>query len=102
MGCRVFVESESEMKSKTTGGAWECPMHPARLQAAAGACPDCGMALEPLVAAVWTCPMHPEVVARMPGSCPHCGMALESIDPAACCPLSGSGCRWSIRTGLPQ
>ncbi|TDI49239.1 MAG: copper-translocating P-type ATPase [Acidobacteria bacterium] len=57
-------------------------MHPARLQAASGACPDCGMALEPLVAAVWTCPMHPEVVARMPGSCPHCGMALESIDPA--------------------
>src|SRR5262249_44964292 len=48
-----------------------------------GACPKCGMALEPLVpipAAVQTeyvCPMHPEIVRSAPGACPICGMALE-------------------------
>ena len=47
-----------------------------------GACPKCGMALEPVVAAPttkteWTCPMHPEIVRDEPGSCPICGMALE-------------------------
>ncbi len=48
-----------------------------------GACPRCGMALEPasppLTAAKWTCPMHPEVVRDGPGSCPICGMALEPM-----------------------
>ena len=48
-----------------------------------GACPRCGMALEPasppLTAAKWTCPMHPEVVRDGPGSCPICGMALEPV-----------------------
>ena len=46
----------------------------------AGDCPDCGMALEPQVAAARTeyvCPMHPEIVRAEPGSCPICGMALE-------------------------
>ncbi len=47
-----------------------------------GACPKCGMALEPVSAAPltrteWTCPMHPEIVRDEPGSCPICGMALE-------------------------
>jgi Cu+-exporting ATPase len=47
-----------------------------------GACPSCGMALEPETPAVasrieYTCPMHPEVVRSEPGSCPICGMALE-------------------------
>jgi P-type Cu+ transporter len=48
-----------------------------------GACPRCGMALEPaspqLPAAKWTCPMHPEIVRDGPGSCPICGMALEPM-----------------------
>jgi Cu+-exporting ATPase len=55
-------------------------MHPEVRQAAAGDCPDCGMALEPAVPEVgieYVCPMHPEVVQREPGSCPICGMALE-------------------------
>ncbi|HWM87729.1 MAG TPA: copper-translocating P-type ATPase [Kofleriaceae bacterium] len=51
-----------------------------------GACPRCGMALEPAVpaplAALWTCPMHPEIVRDQPGSCPICGMALEPSAPA--------------------
>ena len=47
-----------------------------------GACPKCGMALEPVDVAPatkveWTCPMHPEVVQNEPGACPICGMALE-------------------------
>ena len=48
-----------------------------------GACPKCGMALEPDLSTTpqtrveYTCPMHPEVVRPGPGSCPICGMALE-------------------------
>ena len=47
-----------------------------------GACPSCGMALEPEVPLAssrteYTCPMHPEIVRPAPGSCPICGMALE-------------------------
>ncbi|HKE15174.1 MAG TPA: heavy metal-binding domain-containing protein, partial [Kofleriaceae bacterium] len=48
-----------------------------------GACPRCGMALEPAspapAAVRWTCPMHPEIVRGQPGSCPICGMALEPL-----------------------
>jgi P-type Cu+ transporter len=47
-----------------------------------GACPKCGMALEPEMPvatqrAEYTCPMHPQIVRSEPGSCPICGMALE-------------------------
>ena len=58
-------------------------MDPEVRQQGAGACPKCGMALEPLdIAAAlakteYTCPMHPEIVSDRPGSCPKCGMALE-------------------------
>jgi Cu+-exporting ATPase len=63
---------------------YTCPMDPEVRQQGAGACPKCGMALEPLdIAAAstkteYTCPMHPEVVREEPGSCPICGMALEA------------------------
>jgi Cu+-exporting ATPase len=61
---------------------YTCPMDPEVRQKGPGACPKCGMALEPVdVASVtrteWTCPMHPEIVRDAPGSCPICGMALE-------------------------
>ncbi len=57
-------------------------MHPEVREDQPGACPDCGMALEPTtVIAVtrteYTCPMHPEIVRDAPGECPICGMALE-------------------------
>ena len=63
-------------------GEYTCPMHPEVRQRGPGACPKCGMALEPVTAAPvtkteWTCPMHPEIVRDAPGSCPICGMALE-------------------------
>ena len=61
---------------------YTCPMDPEIRQKGPGACPKCGMALEPVdVAPItkveWTCPMHPEIVREAPGSCPICGMALE-------------------------
>jgi Cu+-exporting ATPase len=60
-----------------------CPMDPEINQDHPGACPKCGMALEPAVPLApatrieYTCPMHPEIVRPEPGSCPICGMALE-------------------------
>jgi Cu+-exporting ATPase len=63
--------------------SYTCPMHPEVRQETPGACPKCGMALEPLnitapqTKTEYTCPMHPEIVRDGPGSCPLCGMALE-------------------------
>jgi len=59
-----------------------CPMCPEVHESKPGACPSCGMALEPDVPVAstrteYTCPMHPEIVRSEPGSCPICGMALE-------------------------
>ncbi|HYH96056.1 heavy metal translocating P-type ATPase [Hyalangium sp.] len=64
------------------GTVYVCPMDPEVRQDHPGACPKCGMALEPEAPVVETrteyvCPMHPEVVRERPGSCPLCGMALE-------------------------
>ncbi len=61
---------------------YTCPMDPEVRQKGPGACPKCGMALEPvdvgpLSKTEWTCPMHPEIVRDHSGSCPICGMALE-------------------------
>ncbi|HEX3586678.1 MAG TPA: heavy metal translocating P-type ATPase [Candidatus Angelobacter sp.] len=53
-----------------------CPMDAEVRESKPGACPKCGMALEP-EAVEYTCPMHPEIVRDRPGSCPVCGMALE-------------------------
>ncbi|HET7892376.1 MAG TPA: HAD-IC family P-type ATPase, partial [Candidatus Sulfotelmatobacter sp.] len=62
--------------------AYVCPMCPEVRESKPGACPSCGMALEPEVPVAatrmeYTCPMHPEIVRSEPGSCPICGMALE-------------------------
>ncbi len=65
------------------GADYTCPMDPEVHQSKPGACPKCGMALEPTTIAMpqtkteYVCPMHPEVVRDEPGSCPKCGMALE-------------------------
>jgi Cu+-exporting ATPase len=72
-----------EQHAHSAKAEWTCPMHPEIRQEGPGACPKCGMALEPvgpvvaLSKAEWTCPMHPEIVRDAPGSCPICGMALE-------------------------
>ena len=67
---------------RPTGTAYVCPMDPEVREPRPGACPKCGMALEPEVPVSaartqWTCPMHPEIVRDKPGACPICGMALE-------------------------
>jgi Cu+-exporting ATPase len=62
--------------------SYVCPMCPEVRETKPGACPSCGMALEPEVPVAatrteYTCPMHPEIVRAEPGSCPICGMALD-------------------------
>jgi P-type Cu+ transporter len=62
--------------------AYVCPMCPEVRESNPGACPSCGMALEPetpvaVTRTEYTCPMHPEIVRSEPGACPICGMALE-------------------------
>jgi P-type Cu+ transporter len=63
--------------------SYVCPMDPEVHEEFPGACPKCGMALEPDVPPApatrieYTCPMHPEIVRSEPGACPICGMALE-------------------------
>jgi len=69
----------SEVQSQQV---YVCPMCPEVRETKPGACPSCGMALEPDVPLAatrteYTCPMHPEIVRAEPGSCPICGMALE-------------------------
>lgn len=86
---------------------YQCPMHPSIVSNQPGACPICGMNLEPIAklraesraateapytledagaatigdagAARYFCPMHPEIRSAAPGSCPLCGMRLEPI-----------------------
>ncbi len=65
-----------------TTTAYVCPMCSEVRESKPGACPSCGMALEPDIPVAstrieYTCPMHPEIVRPAPGSCPICGMALE-------------------------
>jgi Cu+-exporting ATPase len=56
-------------------------MHPEVVSDKPGDCPKCGMALEPMAAAlqktIYTCPMHPQIEQDHPGDCPICGMPLE-------------------------
>ncbi len=71
-------------------GGYICPMDPEVHSTKPGACPKCGMALEPADLSAelsetveYTCPMHPQIVRPAPGSCPICGMALEPRTVAA-------------------
>ena len=73
----------SSRTAEAAAGAYVCPMDPEVRESKPGACPKCGMALEPESLGVpqtrveYVCPMHPEIVKPEPGSCPICGMALE-------------------------
>ncbi len=76
------LANDAQHPGAATGQEYTCPMDPEVRQIGPGACPKCGMALEPVAVAPlskteWTCPMHPEVVRDAPGGCPICGMALE-------------------------
>jgi Cu+-exporting ATPase len=75
-------EVESRKPEAGSPISYVCPMCPEVRETKPGACPSCGMALEPdiPIAATrteYTCPMHPQIVRPEPGSCPICGMALE-------------------------
>jgi Cu+-exporting ATPase len=82
-----FRDSETEAQSRDletalATPAYVCPMCPEVRESKPGACPSCGMALEPDVPLAatrteYTCPMHPQIVRTEPGLCPICGMALE-------------------------
>ena len=79
---RYLAAASAPPRSQDSKRIYVCPMDPEVRQEGPGACPKCGMALEPesvLPArrTEYTCPMHPEIVRSEPGSCPICGMALE-------------------------
>jgi P-type Cu+ transporter len=76
------ADTESRKREAESPVSYVCPMCPEVREAKPGACPSCGMALEPETPLAdtrveYTCPMHPEIVRPEPGSCPICGMALE-------------------------
>jgi Cu+-exporting ATPase len=80
----AFVNDAAKPRpAAVPGTSFICPMDPEVRQPEPGACPRCGMALEPEMVSApamrveWTCPMHPEIVRDVPGACPICGMALE-------------------------
>ena len=82
---KPFLEPVAMVATPAPAGAvFICPMDPEVRSSKPGACPKCGMALEPdlsdpaaLTKVEYTCPMHPQIVRDAPGSCPICGMALE-------------------------
>jgi P-type Cu+ transporter len=75
--------TESPAVKPAAANAYVCPMDPEVCEDYPGACPKCGMALEPTLPLApatrveYSCPMHPQIVRPGPGSCPICGMALE-------------------------
>jgi Cu+-exporting ATPase len=79
----VHAHANAAVKGTAPGAVYVCPMDPEVRSDKPGACPKCGMALEPEEVSMpedrveYVCPMHPEVVSDKPGSCPKCGMALE-------------------------
>ena len=73
----VAPSHDTHVSVPRAGTVYTCPMHPEVRQEGPGACPRCGMALEPVTAVVphtrttYVCPMHPEIVRSEPGTCPH-------------------------------
>ena len=79
----IAIERKPGEATAPPAQTYTCPMHPEVKRDMPGACPKCGMALEPVEVVPpkqkikYTCPMHPEIVRDAPGNCPICGMALE-------------------------
>lgn len=81
--CHGVLSAPAPVAAPSAAGEYTCPMHPEVRADKPGACPKCGMTLEPVAPQAaatkveYTCPMHPEIVRDEPGSCPICGMSLE-------------------------
>lgn len=83
----AFLQTKTQVATTPphapAGAKYICPMDAEVVSDKPGACPKCGMALEPEMPAApltkveYTCPMHPEIIREEPGNCPICGMALE-------------------------
>jgi len=86
---KATQEPERPVSRQDLQTEYICPMDPEVSKMGPGACPKCGMALEPATVQApptrteYTCPMHPEIVRQEPGNCPICGMALEPRDVTA-------------------
>ncbi len=72
-----FLSPKTEIPSaRVQGATYVCPMDPEIRQDHPGACPKCGMALEPDLSTLpatrveYTCPMHPEIVRDCAGRVP--------------------------------
>lgn len=81
-GSAPLVLPNASQPAPAHATAYVCPMCPEVRETNPGACPSCGMALEPEVPIAstrteYTCPVHLEIVRPEPGACPICGMALE-------------------------
>lgn len=87
MGKCCHPKNLTKERSRGERQSFVCPMHPEVISLEPGACPQCGMALEPVLPrsstpkTVYTCPMHPEIQEEKPGDCPICGMSLEKQEP---------------------
>jgi Cu+-exporting ATPase len=88
-GAAPMAEPVREHSTGKGSVTYVCPMDPEVREATPGACPKCGMALEPETVE-YTCPMHPQIVRDRPGNCPICGMALEPRVAAAVHPEDDS------------
>ncbi len=73
---KPIIQTAPQQQTGKGTVTYVCPMDPEVRESKPGACPKCGMALEPETVE-YTCPMHPEIVRNGPGNCPICGMALE-------------------------
>lgn len=80
--CSAVDSPDSATRPAASNASYVCPMCPSVSANGPGACPKCGMALEPSLPlaasqAGFACPMHPKVIHDQPGTCPTCGMLLE-------------------------
>jgi Cu+-exporting ATPase len=88
-GKAVTPAAPSSPTKVEQGTEYVCPMDPEVHKMGPGACPKCGMALEPATITApatrtdFTCPMHPQISRPEPGNCPICGMALEPRETTA-------------------
>jgi heavy metal translocating P-type ATPase len=82
-----FIKPPAAARASSASEKYVCAMCQGVESTRPGACPKCGMALEPAAppqkVVQYTCPMHPEILRDKPGACPKCGMALEPMTAVA-------------------